>query len=542
MRKHIGNTISLKIIMWLLIIVLPFNLVGLFSVSFSVKHAQTQARDSIRNVANMEITQLDARIESTATFFYTLEEDRDDFRLFLNQGERTTELVVAETNLASFFDRCCENDLYADSIFWYSQKYDKFFITMGDLQCYSRNQIAEIKEDIKKRLSDENDIFYGNWDYIEIGESEWIVKTYVENGLIYGSMFSLDKMKAELLENSSFENLEVLFEERGSAPSEKSNKIAITAQSKKADFQIELALPKADSLKYISWLESIALILFIIFVFAIPFLFYKLRQIVINPLHDLEEAMNIVRTTDPGYRIPEKKVAREFIEINHAFNEMNDTVMQLKIENYERKLEKQKMDLKNLQLQIRPHFLMNMFNLLFSFAQIENYKSIQKLALYLSDYFRHIFQTNRDTQPFEKEFNLIRKYLEVSKLRYPDWYEVTFNVDEDVLEVEVPPFLIHNFVENIFKHVIDYNTKTHIRLEAYTTETEAIFMIVDDGSGMPPETVEKINEGNFQEEDPNNYHVGIENSYKRMKSIYGERGKLIVDSIQGKGTCFTIVI
>ena len=61
---------------------------------------------------------------------------------------------------------------------------------------------------------------------------------------------------------------------------------------------------------------------------------------------------------------------------------------------------------------------------------------------------------------------LIQKYLEISELRYPDWFEVLYDVDPEALEVEVPPLLIDNFVENIFKHVMNYEQKLHIRLEA----------------------------------------------------------------------------
>ncbi len=46
---------------------------------------------------------------------------------------------------------------------------------------------------------------------------------------------------------------------------------------------------------------------------------------------------------------------------------------------------------------------------------------------------------------------LIQKYLEISELRYPDWFEVVYDVDPEALEVEVPPLLIHNFVENNFQ-------------------------------------------------------------------------------------------
>ena len=95
---------------------------------------------------------------------------------------------------------------------------------------------------------------------------------------------------------------------------------------------------------------------------------------------------------------------------------------------------------------------MNMFNLLYSFAQIENYQNIQKLALYLSEYFRYLFQNGRDLQPFRQELNLIQKYMEIAALRYPDCCETVYEIDPEALEVEVPPLLLHNFVENIFKH------------------------------------------------------------------------------------------
>lgn len=45
---------------------------------------------------------------------------------------------------------------------------------------------------------------------------------------------------------------------------------------------------------------------------------------------------------------------------------MADQIKTLKIENYEKELDRQKMELKNLQLQIHPHFLLNTFNLVYT--------------------------------------------------------------------------------------------------------------------------------------------------------------------------------
>lgn len=185
---------------------------------------------------------------------------------------------------------------------------------------------------------------------------------------------------------------------------------------------------------------------------------------------------------------------------------------------------------------------MNMFNLLYSFAQIENYQDIQKLALYLSEYFRYLFQSGKELQPFHQELNLIKRYMEIAALRYPDCCDVVYEIDPEALEVEIPPLLIHNFVENIFKHIVNYDKKLHLRIEAYTDGDEAIFLIADDGPGMEPQMVESINHGMFAKKEDDRIHVGIENSYRRMKYFYGDKGNLTVESELGQGTCFSVVI
>lgn len=145
-------------------------------------------------------------------------------------------------------------------------------------------------------------------------------------------------------------------------------------------------------------------------------------------------------------------------------------------------------------------------------------------------------------QPFSLEINLIQKYMEIAEMRYPGCVEAVYEVDPEAMETFVPPLLIHNFVENIFKHIVGYDKKIHLRIEAYTDGEETTFMIADDGPGMSREMAEGINRGIFRKKEDDRVHVGIENSYRRMKYFYGERGSLTVVSEPGEGTCFTIVI
>ncbi len=536
------NTISWKIARWLILIVLPFNFAAFAIAVISISHARSQTEEAMQNLANLAFQQLDSRINASNTFFYNMEEDRPDFKLYAGQGERNSSLVLAETSLAKYFDRCTGNDSYVDCIFWQSDKYNRFYASIEDLDSYDRQAAAEIRACLNHMFTEEDAPSYAAWTYLDVNGSEWIIKTYKKNGLTYGGLFSLDEIRRTIYENSTYDELSINFYPEKSGVITSANAFSVTVHSRYTDMVMQLELPQSSAFQRLSLAELICVIMLFVFILAIPLLFLILNKIVVSPLRDIEDAMKRVKSGEADYRLPFKQQADEFMIIDQSFNEMNDVLRDLKIENYEREIDKQKMELKNLQLQIRPHFLLNMFNLLFSFAQIKNYQSIQKLALYLSDYFRYIFQSNKDTEPFEKEFMLIQKYLEISEMRYPNWYEAIFNVDTDALEVEVPPLLIHNFIENIVKHIADVGTVIHIRLEAYTTDCEAIFMIVDDGCGMPQELVNEINSGIFRKRAGDRIHVGVENSYRRLKSIYGDKAQLLVDSILGEGTCFTIVI
>ena len=212
----------------------------------------------------------------------------------------------------------------------------------------------------------------------------------------------------------------------------------------------------------------------------------------------------------------------------------------LKIQNYEAALQKKELELKNLQLQIRPHFLLNTFNLIYSLAQLRDYKSIQKFVLYLTDYFRYLFREGASLAPFSQELDLIEKYLDVSAIRYPDCFTVTYDIDPKTHPVPVPPLLLHNFVENVFKHAMRLGEDIHIRISARLEAAMAVFTIEDDGAGMDPATVRQLNGGSFGA--GTNEHIGLQNSLRRLETVYGRKGLLWVDSAPCEGTQFTIRI
>lgn len=70
---------------------------------------------------------------------------------------------------------------------------------------------------------------------------------------------------------------------------------------------------------------------------------------------------------------------------------MDTQISRLKVEVYEKELEKQKIQSDFLRVQIQPHFYANILNLIYGLAQVKDYGAIQKLSSNTAGYFRYHF-------------------------------------------------------------------------------------------------------------------------------------------------------
>lgn len=551
MKKYTTGfrSITQKIVFVLILLILPFNIISVIVTVISLQNARQQMLTSVDNLMELSLQQFSGRMNAMNNFFYNLDSIYPDFRLYREQGERTADLAMAESNLASYFNMTVENDASADVLFWQSREYGRTYIGMSSLENEKCGRIFECKEILKGFLETEEKEKYSSWRIAEIEGMTWLLKVYKNNDFYYGSFLSLDELEHQLKKASAYSGMVICFTdltlEAGGKEELSAEKgmLFLEKESRAGNFRIQVGIPSSEGYANLSVLQILCIGFVFLYILLIPILIYLIHRLILNPLSNVSRAMEHLRNGEQDYRmsVPARE-AEEFIEIGETFNRMADRIKELRIANYEKELERQRIELKNLQLQIRPHFLMNMFNLLYSFAQIESYQNIQKLALYLSEYFRYIFQSGKELQPFGLEISLIEKYLEIAEMRYPGCVEAVYEVDPESLDTFVPPLLIHNFVENIFKHIVGYDKKIHLRIEAYTDGGETTFMIADDGPGMSRQLVNDINCGIFHQKEDDRVHVGIENSYRRMKYFYGEKGSLTVVSEPGEGTCFTIVI
>lgn len=315
--------------------------------------------------------------------------------------------------------------------------------------------------------------------------------------------------------------------------------IAISLPLKKGKAFLNGSLSRSEILGGISVFYMVLRAGTFIALLLIPVLYLVISNLLLNPLRLVNQAHKRLQEGDLDYRIQEKANSIEYSYSFLSFNQMADQIKTLKIENYEKELDRQKMELKNLQLQIHPHFLLNTFNLVYTLAQRKETGAIQDIVIYLSEYFRYIFRSGKSLELFPKEQKLIEGYIRMAEVRYPDSIEVRYEYDPEISFVRVPPLLLHNFVENIVKYAVKQGQITHISLLGQYIDGIVTFMIMDDGAGMSEEEVKNLDKrmrnGNIDGE-----HIGFVNSLKRLRYFYGETADILISADVGMGTCVTI--
>lgn len=142
------------------------------------------------------------------------------------------------------------------------------------------------------------------------------------------------------------------------------------------------------------------------------------------------------------------------------FKSRNDQkkLKQLEQENLQQQLE-------YLKYQINPHFFMNTLNNIHALVDIDPEKA-KDTILELSKMMRFIlYEGDKKGVPLSKEFEFIRTYVQLMRLRYTDKVRISVDLPAEAPDKVVPPLMLISFIENAFKHGISYQRESFIDIK-----------------------------------------------------------------------------
>jgi len=203
----------------------------------------------------------------------------------------------------------------------------------------------------------------------------------------------------------------------------------------------------------------------------------------------------------------------------------NGVRIQLKLEEQERLLLQARMTA--LQNQINPHFLFNTLNSISSLVRFDP-DTAREMILKLAAILRRLLHSTDSFVPLHEEIAFIDNYLDIEVVRFGhDKLRVIKDLDPASLETMVPSMLLQPLVENCIKHGLAPKVEGgSITIRSRVIKSRLVIEVEDDGVGMPT----------AQLATPETAGIGMANVAERLKVLYGDTAKMIVDGREGGGT------
>ena len=197
-----------------------------------------------------------------------------------------------------------------------------------------------------------------------------------------------------------------------------------------------------------------------------------------------------------------------------------------------------KMELKMLQSQINPHFLFNTINTIASLTRTDPAQA-RTLLREFAKFYRSTLEDSRDLIEFRREVEQTQRYFMFELARFgEDRLELICDIQPEVNEMMVPPFLLQPLVENAVRHAMPSEGKLTIRVTGMRTGDDVIVSVIDDGNGMTQEACQNI----LHPSSTQGMGIAVGNVHDRICGYFGPGTRLEVESELGKGTTVRLVL
>lgn len=227
----------------------------------------------------------------------------------------------------------------------------------------------------------------------------------------------------------------------------------------------------------------------------------------------------------------------EMHQIYDDFNNMTTKLKELFEENQRITKEKEECRLLALQTQIQPHFLFNTLNGIKWLCIIESAPTAERMIESLGHILEYSLGNSKDCVTLEEEIECLKHYIELQKMRYGDIFDVLYDIDDCLNDLEVPVLCLQPLAENSIIHGVRENTERgKIIIHAKVIDSKPALIVEDNGAGMNKEKISQI-----MHKTPSEGNIGVMNVKERMELYYRDSSFQVI-SVEGHGTKIQIML
>ncbi len=213
----------------------------------------------------------------------------------------------------------------------------------------------------------------------------------------------------------------------------------------------------------------------------------------------------------------------EFAYVFGQFNRMVTRISQLLESTLMEQRLRNQAELRQLQLQIHPHFLYNSLSYIVTVA--DQPEAVTEMAVHLSNYYRYCTK-NKSIATIGEEVSYAKAYLAITAMRKD--IEYTIEASKDIYDRKIIPLILQPIIENTIEHAIEERENArHIYVKVYEPGSGVLrFEVSDDGDGMTKEEIGALMVRISKKEREEDESVGLWNVNQRLINYYNESAGL----------------
>ncbi|MFH5185899.1 sensor histidine kinase [Paenibacillus sp. TAB 01] len=262
-----------------------------------------------------------------------------------------------------------------------------------------------------------------------------------------------------------------------------------------------------------------------------------------RPIRLLQRGVKQIGEGNRNVRFPSEG-GDEIAELGRTLNEMLEQINML-IHNIEQEQEQMRMmELQALFSQIRPHFLLNTLNSIKCNLSLADDPVHSRQIDSLMSLLRAYMKIN-EPSTLQSECRLLAHYVEIMQMRNEIELDFKVQVEEELLEMELPKLLLQPLVENAFVHGFSEELLLpRLGIEACRSGEWIEIRVFNNGAGLEEEKIAALNAWMQGESGSTSPYprIGLRNVLDRLRLTYGPAAGLSLQNNKDGGLTVTVRI
>lgn len=508
----------------------------------------------IRVAGIVETNALDIRTATLTQYVYGLQSNLDQYKMFVANntlGTDTLASLASEDELDSYQAlQKLEEDweaafrLYPEVSGMFLFDGVSFWSMINPLESYENQSGAVLSlKEWANSLNEQANPYPDSWQVLNKEDGEQILFCALrEQGHIFGVWVDIEQILREVnrFYDNQYQHIFVNFKESGerqTSSAKSDENIAVTASFEKGNYAIEELTDRRELFWELYQLNYLLAALIIITVTLLGSYMYMNYRRIVQSIHSLIFAMSGTMETGKITLVEKKSTFREFRQLTEIYNRFLTKIDDLEDHIANEKMRFQEIKRQFLELQIRPHFYVNIISGVLGYINSQNLPQAKKLLQCMAAHLSYILYNKDGKARLGDELNFSQNYIEIQKLRFGDFFLIRNEVDTEYQDIMVPVLSLQTFIENSSKYV-KRTKQICIRIQAeLMEEDEKEYLQVtvsDNGEGFPEEVLTRFNRGQEMYFEGRR-HVGIQNLYERMQQLYGNQAEMDLWNRDGGG-------